>query len=149
MSSFYICYCGNTIDNHYFRHDYKDIVLVQLDVQDEETVFTLDAKYFPSKTKHKCSKSNCSAEKALHSSQIIEHNYDPIEYTYREINFSIPEDTRCNYMLEGKRCCCKLKDHENILTHHFHTKVVILNKQDTDIINIVDSEDEDKKIINS
>jgi hypothetical protein len=148
MSSFYICHCGNTIDNHYFRHEYKHTAIVDL-TECKETVFTIDAKDFPSKTKHKCSKTNCVSEQALHNSQIIEHVYEPVEYNYREINFSIPEDTRCNYNLEGKRCYCKLKDHEKILTHYFHTKVVILNRQDTDIINIVDADDEDKKIINS
>lgn len=135
--SFYICHCGNTKDNHNFRHPYENVAHVTYD-----NCYTIDADDFPIKTTTKCSKPNCSADRRIHGTQLLEHKYEPVTYTYREIRFTLPEDTKC-----CKPGCVILSEHRKITSHIFSTKVYIKNQQENDKVYITDPEDEDNKII--
>lgn len=139
--TFYICYCGNTVDNHNFKHRYEEKVKVLFDKSNNS--FTLNADDFPVKNKTKCSKPNCNGDIYIHETIISGHKYEPVSYTYREIKLSLPKDTICIH----EKNCKILKDHKDILTHHFKTKVIVENLQENDIVNIINPEDEDIKII--
>lgn len=143
MSSFYICHCGNTEDNHYFKHEYLPTCNVIRNRDNKEDIFELDANFFPTKTKIKCSNIECRYDKNIHNSDIVKHEFIPKEFNYRCINLTIPSDTRCNYFGE-ERCAYTLKDHKKVMTHHFKTKVIIHNKADSDIVCICDSDDDIK-----
>ena len=141
--SFYICHCGNTQNNHNFRHPYQNIANVKRDTYDTfKECFFINANDFPIKTNTRCAKPNCSANISLHGTEIIPHQYEPLEYKYRHINLTLPNDTMCN-----EKKCKQLKDHENVITHHFTTKVFIENLNENDIVMIHDPKDEDIKII--
>lgn len=140
--SFYICYCGNTSENHNFRHKYEDISQVTIDIDDDGLeFFRLDATNFPIKTKVKCDKDNCNADIGIHNTDLIPHEFVPVEIKYKEINLTLPLDVQCRY-----DNCVQLKDHGKVNTHHFTTKVFIENKAEQDVVNISHPEDEDIKI---
>jgi hypothetical protein len=142
-TTFYICHCGFTKDNHNFKHDYKDTALVfrTMDSQNNET-FVLDANHFPVRKGVKCGKENCISTKPIHNTEIVRHLFEPFNYDYREINLTLPEDTMCSY----KNCKSVLKNHKNVMTHIFETKAEILNKTEYDVLSVIDSEDDDFKI---
>lgn len=141
--SFYICHCGNTSHNHNFRHQYESITQVTCDIDDDcNECYTLNADDFPVKTSTRCSKPNCSSDMCIHGTEIIQHAYDPKIYTYRDVKLTLPADAQCS-----QNNCKQLKDHRDIMTHHFTTKVVVQNLQENDIVTISDPEDEDVKII--
>lgn len=142
--SFYICHCGNTEDNHYFRHPFKKCCLVVSETQDGLEKFTLNADDFPVKKAEKCSTPNCTGKISIHETILLNHKYTPVSYEYREVKFTLPKGTRCHY-----QNCKTLEEHSSVMTHHFTTKVILLNKKEDDIISLVDKDDEDIKIINS
>lgn len=142
--SFYICHCGNTQDNHYFRHAFEKCCLVVCEKHNDIENFILNADNYPVKTGEKCSIPNCTGKINIHETILLNHKYIPISYNYREIKFSIPKDAKCHY-----KNCKKLSEHSNVMTHHFTTKVTILNKKDNDIVSLFDKDDEDIKILNS
>lgn len=142
--SFYICHCGNTEDNHYFRHPFQKCCLVLSQTQDGLTTFTLNADNFPLQKGEKCSTPNCTGKISIHETILLNHKYTPTSYQYREVKFSIPEGTLCCYPK-----CKTLKEHSGVMTHHFTTKVIVLNKKEDDIVSIINRDDEDQKIINS
>lgn len=135
--SFYICHCGNTSDNHNFRHPYVKTAQVILN---NET-FILDANDFPVKTGTRCGKPDCTGDIGRHGTILLEHAFEPVNYTYREIKFSLPSNTRCSY-----EKCKQLKDHRDVMTHHFTTKIIVNNKKEGDIVTVIDPDDEDIKI---
>ena len=160
MSEFNICHCGFPENNHYFRHDYTDNTTITMDSIQR---FSLDAVTFPLKKGQRCSYPDCKVDPKLHSpidfdptwnqekkdkvreeyKCILEHTYKDEEYLYREIRFVVPQDATCCY----KNCRVKLEEHKDIMTHHFHTYVVIDNLKDIDKVYIEDGDDEDRKII--
>lgn len=141
--SFYICHCGNTSQHHNFRHPYENIAKVTCDINDDcNEYFTINAEDFPAKTTTRCAKPDCSANICIHETEIIPHAYEPQIYMYRDIKLVLPNDTYCT-----QNKCKQLKDHKNVMTHHFTTKVIIQNLQENDIVTIMDPEDEDRKII--
>jgi len=141
--SFYICHCGNTVDNHNFRHPFQKLAQVTYDIDgDCNEFYVLNALDFPIKTGTRCSRANCSASVSIHGTDIIQHPYDPQTYPYREILFSLPEEAQCHHPE-----CKQLRDHGSVMTHHFTTKVVIENLQESDVVKIINPEDEDIKII--
>jgi hypothetical protein len=141
--SFYICHCGNTPSNHNFRHPYEKIAVVSRDIDEDcNEYFIINAEDFPLKTGTRCGKPDCTGDIGRHGTILLAHAFEPVSYTYREIKLSLPSDTQCN-----QNNCKQLKDHRDVMTHHFTTKVVVQNKQDSDIVTIIDPEDEDIKII--
>jgi hypothetical protein len=142
--SFYICECGNTQDSHYFRHPFRKVCLVNSEIKDGLETFTLNAEDFPLKKAEKCSVSTCTGKINIHETVLLNHKYSPISYEYRDIRFTLPKSTLCHY-----KNCKTLQDHSSVMTHHFTTKVIILNKKDEDIVSLVDKDDEDIKILNS
>jgi hypothetical protein len=143
--SFYICHCGNTSDNHNFRHPYVQTAEVVRDIDDEcNELFLLNAEDFPLKTGIRCGKPDCTGDIGRHGTILLAHAFEPTNYTYREIKLSLPADTQCN-----RDNCKQLRDHGDIMTHHFTTKVVVKNKGDDDIVTVINPEDEDIKIISS
>jgi hypothetical protein len=141
--SFYICHCGNTVDNHNFRHEYKNICRVARNIDENLNEFyVLNAEDFPVKKGVKCGKKDCHSHQNVHETQILQHKFEPFDYNYREIKFTLPYDSVCN-----RENCVILKNHHKVLTHHFTTKITILNKNENDLVYICDPEDEDNKII--
>jgi hypothetical protein len=141
--SFYICHCGNTIGSHNFKHQYVETAEILRDMDENcNEFFILNADDFPVKTGTRCAKADCTADIRRHGTILLEHAFEPVNYTYREIKLSLPLDTQCN-----KDDCKQLKDHKDVMTHHFSTKVIVKNKQENDIITIINPEDEDIKII--
>lgn len=151
MSKFYICWCGNSENNHNFRHKFEGNIPVEF----KDNTFILDATKFPLKTRSNCGVSNCRASKELHDGKMIEHEYQPIITEYRHVMFCLPPDTTCLWkskqdyerQTKGTTCGKTLQDHDGVMTHHFVTSVIIKNKTDCDKIDILDPEDEDTKII--
>jgi hypothetical protein len=137
MSEIEICHCGNTEDNHNFRHVFSPSTTIRVEEKkDGQTVFTVNANDFKSHKKEgKCSVPQCSGPKGIHGT-IIKHEYKPSEmWEYRNILFRIPDDTCCN------ECYGSLKGHKS-LTHVFTTKVVVENKTEYDIVTIKGIDDE-------
>lgn len=172
--SFYICKkCGNTENNHNFRHTFDGTIQVMM----ENGKFVLDAHDFPLETETFCSVENCTKPRELHGvdlpfmfripdeqkenadARIIKHDYQPREVSYRAVTFTLPPDTRCQWVMSsdmreeaeklGANCECNvnLEDHDQITTHHFTTNVEVRNRSGNDKIHILDPEDEDTKIV--
>ena len=146
MSTYYVCKCGNTQNNHEFRHPFENKVKVEWKkkvIKRTVEQFEIDALDFPSLVKQKCSVSNCSALASLHGKDM--HTYVPEEVKYRQIKLTIPITSKCN----KPECGVSLEKHGSILTHSFTTKVVIANKSDVDTVEIVHPDDDEIKIIYS
>lgn len=141
--SFYICHCGNTSEPHNFRHRYEKVAKVTRNIDaDCNEYYSLNADNFPTKIGTRCSKSECSSDISIHGTEILGHKYEPKNYTYREVKLTLPENAQCN-----RSKCKSLKEHKDVMTHHFTTKVIIENLNETDIVTITDPKDEDIKII--
>lgn len=126
--TFSLCYCGNPENDHYFRHIFEPKIKITKYSNDEGDRFETDANDWPAK-KHvgSCSFPQCSAGEPLHGT-IIKHEFKPKEnYEWHEISFKLPLNTRCRVCKEFSQ------DHES-LTHHFTTKVDVVNKGARDVI---------------
>jgi len=146
---FHICHCGNKEDNHNFRHAFEGKIPVRI----KNSGFILDAKDFSEKTLSKCTVPNCNASKELHDTEIITHSYKPKKIRYRHVVFCLPPDTVCqwkaqnSYEHQSNDCSVTLENHDSVMTHHFTTSVLIKNRHKHDVIDILDPEDEDTKIL--
>lgn len=134
--SYNICHCGNTCENHNFRHPFQEVTNVFF--QDKH--YVINASDFPVKTSTKCTAGDCVALPSLHDTLTLKHKYVPVEYTYREINFTLPIDSYCVV------CNMMLKNHGKVMTHIFTVEMKILNKEEYDKLNVIHPEDEDIKI---
>lgn len=163
--SFYICKtCGNTEENHYFRHQFEGTIPIT--VKDDQ--FILDAQHFPEKIITKCGVKNCGKIESAHGvdipeemrspladkddPRVIKHDFEPEEIKYREIVFNLPLQTKCCWKVnkdEHSECGIRLEKHEDCMSkdHHFTTSVTIKNRNDKDKIRILNPDDEDVKII--
>jgi hypothetical protein len=153
-----VCHCGYTKDDHYFKHEYQELVKVQRDKIERYLINALD---YPITVSKKCGYNECKAEAKVHAPEpidpslpqeerdklrekykcLLEHVYNPVDNVYRNIRFILPEDSVCN------KCGKKLSDHRKEMTHHFHTFVHIENLSPNDKVYIEDPEDEDRKIV--
>jgi hypothetical protein len=138
-----ICHCGNTIDNHNFRHVYENVGKVSRELDDNgNEYYVLDSAKYREKVKQKCARPNCTGDIGIHGTLLLDHVFEPVLYKYREINFTIPLDSQCIYPV----CKYSCKDHGKVMTHHFTTSVKIEGRQENDVVKINHPEDEDIKI---
>jgi hypothetical protein len=134
------CYCGNTEDNHRFRHIFDPRISIDVceDV-DEKRMFRVDATQWKLlKKEGRCDVPQCGAAKSLHwngekeeekKTSVIKHLFSPAgAYEYRSVSFVIPDDTPCN------SCGIVFADHK--VRHHFSARVVVLNKGEHDKVEI-------------
>lgn len=141
--SFYICHCGYTENNHYFKHSFEKIALVKRDLDENgNEVFIVPVDNFISSNSVRCKKENCILKEKLHETDIVNHKYIPEIFTFKKINFCIPSDAICH----RKDCDFSYSNHKDALTHIFRTKIIFVNKQKDDMIQITDSDYEDVKI---
>jgi hypothetical protein len=110
--SFYICFCGYTSDNHNFRHEYRDTVLITK----KEYRYVMNVTQYPEYTLEKCGVEQCAKPKALHGS-IINHEYVPTKMTNRKINLAVKNNMTC--------CVCFKPKH----AHTTLTKYLKCNKE--------------------
>lgn len=157
MSIFYICWCGNTQDDHNFKHEYDPCIEVH---KTDGNAFSFSALSFPVKKEERCSVRYCTATKWVHRKPsnrvseiinpvtIIDHEFDPVPYMYREIKFSVPEGTHCIHKnSKGELCGIPISTHSRLLPdHHFTIKVLIKDIDEKDKVKITYRKDEDLKI---
>ena len=142
MSTFYVCWCGNTADNHNYRHDFEKRVKVNRTVTDGYENFVIDASDYCVQTKTICSIPQCVYGQLIHESTVVPHAFSPTVKEFRDIKLTLPDDAKCK--VNG---CVTLGEHESVHTHHFETRVKIINREEKDNIFIVSGKDEDIKII--
>jgi hypothetical protein len=136
--NFYVCYCGNTENNHNFRHSFQSTALVKK----TRNGFVLDSKSFPSfLERKKCIVEQCGASMLLHDGEIIKHEFKPSDYTYRKIVFVLPDDTICNV------CRNILSNHSSETTHYFTTKIELENRNPKDRVSILHPEDDEIVVV--
>jgi len=173
-TSFKICWCGYPENNHsHFRHTCVPTITVKK--IEDTSMFLIDALEYPEKKGERCSFPNCKVDKYLHDTlytkefleelrqtqnyeKDIIHLYDPQIYTYREINLVIPSDYKC------KSCGKNMEFHREIhkgnsslalknaqgikeMQHAFKVNLMILNKGDMDVVNLLDGQDDDLHIV--
>jgi hypothetical protein len=84
---------------------------------------------------------HCALERDCHGS-IVEHSYKEVKFTYRHIRFSLPLSTKCIV------CQKDLAGHSTKMNdHHFTVKFNVKNKQPQDVVEVINPEDDETKII--
>lgn len=155
MLKYNICHCGRQESDHYCKHKYHTTTTVKkiekkldfklkentTDIIIAETTFYINCLDFNLEEGIKCSVNSCKALKSLHKTQVIEHEFQPAIYKFRTIRFYVPEETVCN------KCPNTLTNHENVMTHHFTTKIIFEDINESDKVIIINPVNEDKKII--
>ncbi len=149
VTSYFICHCGNGQNNHNFRHTFEKMVRVKYKYKTKNNVtykvFQLNANDFPKLLGQEgCTVPQCGKNEAYHEDKHIKHKYQPgKKFIYKHIKFVIPPDTVCR--IPG--CGVNIIDHEEVLTHPFTTKVVIINKNKRDKVTIEHPDDDELPII--
>lgn len=142
MSSFSICECGYTKNNHEFKHEYKNNTQIVF----QDGVYIINCFDFPEKQKEPlCSQPQCGKSKFLHDAKLYEHTFTPGNpLFYRHVRVAFPHNTLC-----CENGCTKTaiehmtqKKHE----HPFKIKVKLLQKKEEDIIHLFVQEYECRKI---
>lgn len=151
---YYICHCGYDINYHPFKHSFEPLIKVEKDGNQ----FIINALEYPEKIRENgCSVVDCGKSRELHNPKNIKHDFKQSpNTTYRNIVFRIPENTPCLYRFtdisrkKDKReiCLTTVMEHTKEQTHHFHSNIRILNKQDEDVVELIHPDDVDIKIIN-
>lgn len=160
MPSISICQCGYTETYHPFRHPFNPVVQIER----KDNTFILDAEQFPQlESTPLCEFPQCGKSKQRHHDSSvpleertgIKHDFKPgPTYMYRKIQFRLPEYTTCLYKFnkydkqEERVCGLDIMSHVNEHTHSFHTNIIINNKSEKDVVEIIHPDDEDLKIIN-
>jgi len=146
--SFTICNCGHTINDHNFRHPFKDDVKVQVKYKKGKQVYIVDALDYPENVGIKCSYNQCSLLESLHQSLVDAlaeekmHPFTPVQYKYRNINLVLPKNALCHTCTDNVTLEQHIKlteiDTNTQNSHHFSTIVVVENKDTNDKVFLSD-----------